>query len=639
MFASCAIEPFFLNAMFSSLSLFKQVECPEPSHCSLPSCLFSHHHASSSRKATVGSDSVADTNTIYGSLHPSDGPRKRRKVSGLDDASNLVVPAQPRSPQSVALPQSLSAAKAEEGHLHSCVNTPPDAASRSISPPPLRGFKGGVGHEASKKAINGLKQNVSAPADTASPTILATSMPVDSLNPRMIANPPAPHTTRLRLITMMHEQMVRLNELVKKSDDTSTATLELSTQELIRTVLNEEEKAAKKNPSVYANVLKLRIVALKRMELSSWKDERLRVIETGLAIGLPPKSVESKPLDTGLSPDEEIAFLSELAAKQAGLAKYGYVTSQLSEAQIRVARNGLESSKSWESCDRCRTRFQVFPGRRAEDGALTTGGTCLHHPSKARRPPKDKADKTDGESVYLCCNEVLGRSAGCTTAPTHVFKVLEAKRLALILSFEETPENEALEGKKTAVCFDCEMGYTTNGMELIRLTVICWPSGSVLLDTLVRPLGEVLDLNSRYSGVWPSDFTTALPSNTATPACAVHGEQKPLPIAPSPAAARSLLFNLISPTTPLIGHALENDLNATRIIHPCIIDTCLLYPHVRGLPLRHGLKYLMKKYLNKDIQVNNEGKGHDSAEDARSAGELVRYKIKEMVARDGKGFN
>ena len=42
----------------------------------------------------------------------------------------------------------------------------------------------------------------------------------------------------------------------------------------------------------------------------------------------------------------------------------------------------------------------------------------------------------------------------------------------------------------------------------------------------------------------------------------------------------------------------------------------------------------MKKHLNKDIQVNHEGKGHDSAEDARSAGELVRVKIKEMVARE-----
>ncbi|KAG7009925.1 RNA exonuclease 3 [Physcia stellaris] len=437
---------------------------------------------------------------------------------------------------------------------------------------------------------------------------------------------------------MMHEHMSRLNELVKESDDTSKAALELSPQELIRTALNEEEKAAKKNPSVYANVLKLRIVALKKMEMPAWKAERLKLIESEIGKAIPPKSKDPNPLETGLSSIEEIAILPKLAAKPDGLAKHGYVTTQISEAQIQLARDGVESSNNWETCDRCHTRFQVFPSRRAEDGALTTGGSCTHHPSKARRPPpKDKADKSDRQSLYLCCNEVVGRSAGCTTAPTHVFKVSEAKRLALILPFEATPENDGLEGKRTAVCFDCEMGYTTYGMELIRLTATSWPSGSVLLDTLVRPLGVVLDLNSRYSGVWPDDFTSALPSDTSLPSHTADGERAPLPIASSPAVARSLLFNLISPTMPLIGHALENDLNATRIIHPCIVDTCLLFPHVRGLPMRHGLKHLMKKYLDKDIQINDEGKGHDSAEDARSAGELVRVKIREMVAREGMG--
>ena len=81
----------------------------------------------------------------------------------------------------------------------------------------------------------------------------------------------------------------------------------------------------------------------------------------------------------------------------------------------------------------------------------------------------------------------------------------------------------------------------------------------------------------------------------------------------------------------LIGHGLENDLNASRIIHPQLIDTVLLFPHKRGLPVRHGLKHLMQSMLNKQVQVETEGKvtGHDSAEDARSAGELVRLKLKE----------
>ncbi|KAL8790048.1 MAG: hypothetical protein Q9195_006550 [Heterodermia aff. obscurata] len=618
--------------MFSSLGLFKQVDCPESSHCLLPSCIFSHHRASTGSESHVDLDSTPDVDQA------SDGPRKRRKVSGPKYPIDGVQTAQPNITQTKSPLQSPPVAKGKVENSYSPTATAVGAATRPVSPPPLRGFKGGLGFEASKGASDSSKQKVIAPQQSASPQPPSRSTPAEALNPRMITNPPASHTTRLRLITMMHAEMARLNELVKTNSDTSKTTLKLTPQELIRMALDEEEKAAKKNPAVYANVLKLRIVALKRMAVSTWKEERLRTIEARLAKATPPKPVEQKTLDTGLTPDEEIAVLPKLLANQDGLAKHGYVTSQLSEAQIKVARDGVESSNNWESCDRCHTLFQVFPGRRAEDGALTTGGSCVHHPSRARRPaPKDKADKTDRESVYLCCNEVVGRSAGCTTAATHVFKVAEAKRLALILAFEETPGNEALDVRNTAVCFDCEMGYTTHGMELIRLTATSWPSGSVLLDTLVRPLGEVLDLNSRYSGVWPADYASALPFDSASSSTAANRDQKSLPIVSSPAEARSLLFNFISPTTPLIGHALENDLNATRIIHPCIIDTCLLYPHVRGLPMRHGLKYLMKKYLDKDIQVNSEGKGHDSAEDARSAGELVRVKIKETVARAGMG--
>ncbi len=67
------------------------------------------------------------------------------------------------------------------------------------------------------------------------------------------------------------------------------------------------------------------------------------------------------------------------------------------------------------------------------------------------------------------------------------------------------------------------------------------------------------------------------------------------------------------------------------MIHPTLIDTILLYPHPRGLPIRFGLKMLMETRLNKAIQVEAEGKamGHDSAEDARAAGELVRLKVQD----------
>jgi RNA exonuclease 1 len=84
----------------------------------------------------------------------------------------------------------------------------------------------------------------------------------------------------------------------------------------------------------------------------------------------------------------------------------------------------------------------------------------------------------------------------------------------------------------------------------------------------------------------------------------------------------------VTTTTPVLGHALENDLNTIRIVHPTIIDTILLYPHQRGLPLRHGLRFLAKEKLDIDIQQGG-ATGHDSFEDARTTGELVRFRVSE----------
>ncbi|KAL8827055.1 MAG: hypothetical protein Q9191_003421 [Dirinaria sp. TL-2023a] len=638
-----------LSIMFSSLGLFKQVDCPEGVSCSIPCCVFAHQKSSSN---DGGRTAAPKPSHEFSDLEKENGPRKRRKISvpkgstvgavgpAEDGVSKPALSRTHIQPSEPLLNRSTIPNEESETVVESSLAT----KSRSISPPPLRGFKGNL--KDPRPAPNAVRpqEQKNAEPRAAAPIKPVKSLVAESLNPRMLPNPPAAHNIRLKLVTMMHEQMIRLNEEVKASDDASKVALELSPQELIKAVLDEEEKLAKANPSIYTNVIKLRIGALKRMKLPVWKEERLKATEIELGKAAFVKPQAPKSIDTGLSPSGEIAVLQKLEAKQDDLPKHGYVTAQPSAAELDNARNGVEASQNWEQCDRCRTRFQVFPGRRTEDGALTTGGKCRYHWAKPRRPPpRDKADQGPRDSVYACCNETVGTSVGCTTADTHVFKISDPKRLALVMPFEETPTNPKLADKPSAVCFDCEMGYTTYGMELIRLTVTCWPSGSTILDTLVRPLGEILDLNSRFSGVWPSDFTSAAlffsPDRPRSTPTATATTPPPAPaFASSPAVARSQLFDLISTTTPLIGHALENDLNATRIIHPCIVDTCLLYPHPRGLPMRFGLKFLMKKHLDRDVQVAEGGKGHDSAEDARSAGDLVRLKVGEVwkgLKRDG----
>jgi hypothetical protein len=397
------------------------------------------------------------------------------------------------------------------------------------------------------------------------------------------------------------------------------AETKLTENQLNKLAVDEEERTAIQNKTVYENVLKQRLVALKKMDVATWTKEREDAIAKEK--GEIPAADKPKPVDTGLTPDQEVQFLSRYKADQIGqgLDRYGYVTQLPTDAEVEETREALALADSHEICDRCKTRFQVFPDRRLEDGALTTQGKCKHHWGKKQYPKREKHGPHQ-EPTWSCCHEVIG-SSGCVVGDTHVFKVSEAKRLAAIMPFIETPENDDV-SPNAAVCFDCEMSYTTKGLELIRLTALAWPSHKPVLDILVRPLGHLLDLNTRFSGVTTEQFFDAKPYDPANPVF----DPKDLRIVDSPYRARHLFCQLISPKTPVLGHAIDNDLNTIRLIHPTIVDTVLLYPHSAGLPIRNGLRNLAKNKLQLHIQQAGAA-GHDSHEDARATGELVRHKI------------
>jgi len=441
----------------------------------------------------------------------------------------------------------------------------------------------------------------------------------------------------------MHGELVRLNTEIKKDASKEELRIVLSDQELITRALDEEQKAAVEKPAVYPNVMKNKIMQYKRMGAAQWKSEREKEVrgaqqkpDGGSQSDGPPKKIE-----TGLPHAKEVELLRRIITPIQNLSNHGYVPAVPKEEAIEEARKGVEAAKGWEVCDRCRQRFQVFPGRREEDGALTSGGSCNFHWGKTYVPPKAPGDRSRVAKRYQCCGQEVGDSVGCTTHEYHVYKTTDAGRLAAVLNFAETPAND-LAPIDRAVCFDCEMGYTVHGMELIRLTATAWPTGEELLDVLVQPLGEILDLNSRYSGVWPDDLAQApswadatdpTPSKSGEETGSEEGEVKPtkkkLKKVSSPEVARDLLFSLISPSTPLVGHGLKNDLNAVRVVHQTVVDTVLLYPHKAGLPYRYGLKKLMQDHLNRKIQQESGPKvlGHDSAEDARAAGDLARLKV------------
>ncbi|KAJ4396073.1 RNA exonuclease 3 [Gnomoniopsis smithogilvyi] len=458
---------------------------------------------------------------------------------------------------------------------------------------------------------------------------LERSRKPEALNPRLLKSAPAAHSQRHQLLTMLHKELIRLNGEIKVRSDKQPDLKPLVKvpQELIWMALDMEEKVAKEKGPVYRNVMGHLVMSYKRMNVDSRIAELRKQDLEKEPVQKTSSSEAPVVIKTGLTPSQEIELLDKLVTPITDLGQYGYVSAPIPAQQIAEVKQTVEWSGGWEQCAQCAARFQVFPGRHPETGLLATGGSCTHHPGKSYYPERQPGHTGLVTKKYRCCTQDVGESSGCYTSESgHVWKTSDPKRLALLWNFMETPPNQSPDVKK-AVAFDCEMGYTVHGMELIRLTATSWPDGAELIDILVQPIGEVLDLNSRYSGVFPSDLADALPWDKNAQALPQQvDKRKVLRKVPSPQAARDLLFSIISPETILIGHGLENDLNAMRIVHPRIIDTILLYPHKRGLPVRMSLKALMELHLRRKIQINTES-GHDSAEDARAAGDLVRFRL------------
>lgn len=79
---------------------------------------------------------------------------------------------------------------------------------------------------------------------------------------------------------------------------------------------------------------------------------------------------------------------------------------------------------------------------------------------------------------------------------------------------------------------------------------------------------------------------------------------------------QAVLLSMFSADTILIGHSLESDLLALKVIHGTVVDTSVLFPHRLGLPYKRSLRNLMADYLRQIIQDNGEelGPGREGGE-------------------------
>ncbi|XP_068279054.1 RNA exonuclease 1 homolog [Nyctibius grandis] len=205
------------------------------------------------------------------------------------------------------------------------------------------------------------------------------------------------------------------------------------------------------------------------------------------------------------------------------------------------------------------------------------------------------------EKRYSCCDRIVG-SAGCQTAKLHVHDGKREKLEGFVKTLVKSPP---FDGNYGVYALDCETCYTVHGLELTRVTVVD-AKLQVVYDTFVKPDGKVVDYDTRLSGVTEDDL-----KNSTT----------------SLRDVQAILLNLFSADTILIGHCLENDLLALKLIHDTVVDTSIVFPHRLGLPHKRTLRSLMADYLRR-IRQDDVG-GHNSREDAIACMELILWKVKE----------
>ncbi|XP_046427019.1 RNA exonuclease 1 homolog [Neodiprion fabricii] len=240
-------------------------------------------------------------------------------------------------------------------------------------------------------------------------------------------------------------------------------------------------------------------------------------------------------------------------------------------------------------CSRCNQPYMVD-----KHGNAVLQQNCIYH--------WGRKFTIRGEGRYSCCQQ-YGSATGCCDAKTHVWEYVDYKNLR---GYVKTLPKDYIPVEEQGVyALDCEMSYTTQGLELTRVTVIN-EECNVVYETLVKPVHPVIDYNTRFSGITEQHMegvTTSLLDVQAT------------------------LLTMFSDKTILIGHSLESDFKALKLVHDTVVDTSVMFPHRNGYPQKRALRNLCSEYLQKIIQ--NDVGGHDSNEDAVSCMELVLWKLKE----------
>ncbi|RMZ92893.1 RNA exonuclease 1 -like protein [Brachionus plicatilis] len=306
---------------------------------------------------------------------------------------------------------------------------------------------------------------------------------------------------------------------------------------------------------------------------------------------------------------------SEQATKKSLAFIPNFNSSAKNSTEKQLSKSGGPESAELKlvtkTCKRCTRNFYL----NSHDLSYYKGNSeCIFHWGKLRNVRVNKSI----EQKFSCCSEGAN-SHGCEEGKHVHDGDYDGHGKGTDLSgFVETqsPKSplELLNSKSSRNIFalDCEMCYTTRGLELTRVSVVDLNCKTVY-ESLVKPDTQILDYNTRWSGLTESSLKN----------CHKNLQQ-----------VQSELLRLVNKDTILIGHSLDSDFKALKLVHKTVIDTSVVFPHKLGAPYKRALRNLMFEFLQRTIQEDSDG--HDSHEDATSCIHLMIWKINEDLKSNKK---
>ncbi|KAJ1309204.1 hypothetical protein OPQ81_004873 [Rhizoctonia solani] len=580
--------------MFRPAGLFKSNQCPDQ-RCNRNPCPFSHtpvqNLAAPAQPSLVSSDSSGSTslrkpirqttlpNTV---AKGSTGPGANNNGPGPSKPPILTVQALASTSATRSASSVSSAARAQTGRatdnsqhpgLNSLTKRPVETPSRTASPSPPAKVP---------KIVPGPVRKAAPPSVT---SLSPTGAPILNIN---AANTNVPLKERQRMATIIYETFKVLYSDIPPGPRTATLAGE-------HAIAQEAEVYAKSQRTTYKNNGAHAIGMIKKRP----KPDRLAHPSVGTNGTIEARKAEA---EAAKNSTVKRAQLQSALLTRDQLTQWGYL-AEVPEGPggTRVSDEGRQTT-----CERCQSLF-VVRAPQSEEERKEMSERCTYHWGRTY------VNKTGGvrEMVHRCCGSPAG-SAGCVVG-AHVFKDPEDFHL-LHARHPYSDSSAFAEGSSQAAlldvaALDCEMIYTTAGMSIARVSVIDG-AGNCVYDKLIKldPGVGVLDYNTRFSGIKSLDEAEL----------DLDG-------------VRREMRKFIGPETILIGHALENDMRALRMVHLNVVDTAILFPHQSGPPYRRALKDLARQHLGILIQNNVDGEnlGHSSLEDAVATLDLVKFWVRE----------